>query len=61
MTDPAYNVGGITQRGGLINNSAVAAMGSGKRNTNAVSGNTNGYGVQTRTRKASALALAGGR
>jgi hypothetical protein len=36
-------------------------MGSGKRNTNAVSGNANGFGVQTRTRKSSALALAGGR
>lgn len=61
MTDPAYNVGGITNRGNLYANSAVAAMGSGRRNTNAVSGNTSGYGVQSRTRKASSLALAGGR
>ncbi len=62
MTDPAFNVGGITQRAtpNGINNSAVAAMGSGKRNVNSISGNSNGFGVQTRTRKASALALAGG-
>jgi hypothetical protein len=63
MTDPAYNVGpgSIRNTAGLINNSAIAAMGSVKRNVNSVSGNTNGFGVQTRTRKASSLALAGGR
>jgi hypothetical protein len=33
MTDPAYNVGGITNRGNLYANTAVAAMGSGRRNT----------------------------
>jgi len=35
-------------------------MGSAKRYTNAISGNSNGMGVQSRTRKASSLALAGG-
>jgi hypothetical protein len=63
MTDPAYNAGPVSIRNtaGLINNSAIAAMGSVRRVTNSVSGNSDGYGVQTRTRKASSLSLAGGR
>jgi hypothetical protein len=53
--------GGITNAARLINNSAVAAMGSIKRHSGSVSGISNGYGVFARTRKSSALALAGGR
>ena len=63
MTDPAFNIGpgSVRQVGNMYSNSAVAAMGSVRRAANSVSGNSNGMGVQTRTRKASSISLAAGR
>jgi hypothetical protein len=62
QTDPSFTVGTVPIRNiaTLYTNSAIGVMGSGRRAANALSGNSNGFGVQSRTRKASALAMAGG-
>jgi hypothetical protein len=62
QTDPAFTVGTLPIRNAanVFSDSAIAVMGSGRRAVNAISGNSNGFGVQTRTRKASAFAIAGG-